>query len=86
MNEAIKYALCPLSKTDELIDKVVENCWFVFLYNYGSCMKDENILNHENNLDLSPVAVLNFYGMMAILLYNIPVNMIKMKMNKDFFE
>lgn len=54
INEAIKYALCPLSKTDELIDKGVEN--FVRLFvQLRNCMKDENI-QYEDDLDLSPVS------------------------------
>ena len=54
IHEAIKYALCPLSKTDQLIDKGVEN--FVRLFvQLRNCMKDENI-EYEDDLDLSPVS------------------------------
>ena len=54
ISESIKYALCPLSKTDEFIDKGVEN--FVRLFvQLRNCMKDEK---HQGDvdLDLSPVS------------------------------
>lgn len=54
ISEAIKYALCPLSKTDELIDKGVER--FVRLFvQLRNCMKDD-AKAEDGELDLSPVA------------------------------
>lgn len=54
ISEAIKYALCPLSKTDELIDKGVER--FVRLFvQLRNCMKDDAKVE-DGELDLSPVA------------------------------
>lgn len=54
ITEAIKYALCPLSKTDELIDKGVER--FVRLFvQLKNCMKEDKKAE-DGELDLSPVA------------------------------
>ena len=55
ITEAIKYILCPLSKTDEMIEKGVEDFVRVFVQ-LRNCMDEEDNDAPKNYVDLSPVS------------------------------
>lgn len=55
ITEAIKYILCPLSKTDEMIEKGVEDFVRVFVQ-LRNCMDEEENDDPKNYIDLSPVS------------------------------
>ena len=58
ITEAIKYILCPLSKTDEMIEKGVEDFVRVFVQ-LRNCMDEEETDAPKNYIDLSPVSESN---------------------------
>jgi len=58
ISEAIKYILCPLSKTDEMIEKGVEDFVRVFVQ-LRNCMDEEENDAPKNYIDLSPVSESN---------------------------